>query len=304
MTITPVDPTDSMPVPVPVPVPTTAPPAARGRWAAVRAARPGVVLSFAVLAVLILAAVWPRLFTSIDPNAADISQTLQGPGSHHWLGTDQNGRDIYARIVHGTRLSLWIGLSSSALALAAGVVLGVAAAQGGKVLRAVTDWVLNVVMSIPSLMLALLIIAVLGPGTRNSIIGISLILVPGLARVVRGEVIRIRTSVYLEAARALGWPRRQVIIRHLVPNALGPVLILATVQVGAAISLGSTLSFLGLGPQPPNAEWGAMLSTSRTYFSVAWWPAIFPGIAVTATVLAVTVAGQFLQARLEGRTAR
>ncbi len=304
MTVTPVDPTGLPPGGATPGTPVGTATATGGRWSGLRVSRPGVVLSFAFLLVLLLASFWPHLFTGTDPNAADISQTLRGPGSGHLLGTDQNGRDIYARIVHGTRLSLWIGLSASALALVVGAAVGVAAAQAGRVLGAVADWLLNVFLSIPGLLLALLVIAMLGPGTRNSIIGLSLIFTPGFARVVRGEVMRIRASVYLEAARALGWPKRQVIIRHLVPNALGPVLILATINVGGAISLGSTLSFLGLGPQPPTAEWGAMLSSSRTYFSVAWWPAIFPGIAITLAVLAITVAGQFLQARLEGRNAR
>lgn len=302
MTVTPVGPAEAAPDPSPPAAHDAA--LARVRWRRPRVSRPGVALSFAFLLVLVVAAIWPGLFTGTDPNAADIAQTLRGPGAGHLLGTDQNGRDILARIVHGTRPSLWIGLSASALALVVGTAIGVAAAQGGRVVAAIADWVLNVIMSIPGLLLALLVIAVLGPGTRNSIIGLSLILLPGFARVVRGEVLRIRASVYLEAARALGWRQRQVIVRHLVPNALGPVLILATIGVGAAIGLGSTLSFLGLGPQPPTAEWGAMLASSRTYFAVAWWPAIFPGIVITLTVLTITVAGRFLQARLEGRDAR
>ena len=266
--------------------------------------RVGVVLSFAFIVALVLAAIWPHLYTSTDPNAADITQTLSAPSSAHWFGTDQNGRDIFARVINGARLSLLIGLGASALALVVGAVIGVLAAQGGRVLNAVVNRLLDIFLSIPGLLLVLLVIAVLGPGTRNSILGLALITSPGYARVVRGEVIRIRGSVYVEAARALGWPRWQVVARHLVPNALGPVLVLATIGVGAAIGTGSSLSFLGLGPQAPTAEWGAMLSSSRGYFSVAWWPAIFPGLAITLTVLTVTVAGQFLQLRVEGRNAR
>jgi peptide/nickel transport system permease protein len=266
-----------------------------------RAWRPGVAVSFAFIALLILAALWPHLLSSTDPNGANIEQTLAAPSAAHWFGTDQNGRDIYARVVTGARLSLLIGLGASGLALIGGSIIGVLAAQGGRLLNAVVDRLLDIFLSIPGLLLVLLVIAVLGPGTRNSILGLALITTPGYARVVRGEVIRIRGSIYLEAARALGWPRWQVLTRHLVPNALGPVLVLATIGVGAAIGTGSSLSFLGLGPQAPTAEWGAMLSSSRGYFSVAWWPAIFPGLAITLTVLSVTVAGQFLQLRVEGR---
>jgi peptide/nickel transport system permease protein len=266
--------------------------------------RPGVLLSFAFTLLLIVAAAWPHLLTSIDPNAADIEHTLEAPSSRHWFGTDQNGRDIYARVITGARLSLLIGLGASALGLVAGSIIGVLAAQGGKVVNAIVNRLLDIFLSIPGLLFVLLVIAVLGPGTRNSIIGLAFITSPGYARVVRGEVIRIRGSVYLEAARALGWSRPQIVRRHLVPNALGPVLVLATIGVGAAIGTGSSLSFLGLGPQAPTAEWGAMLSSSRSYFAVAWWPAIFPGLAITLTVLTVTVAGQFLQLRVEGRTTR
>lgn len=266
--------------------------------------RPGVLLSFAFILLLIVAAAWPHLLTSIDPNAADIEHTLEAPSSRHWFGTDQNGRDIYARVITGARLSLLIGLGASALGLLAGSIIGVLAAQGGKVVNAIVNRLLDIFLSIPGLLFVLLVIAVLGPGTRNSIIGLAFITSPGYARVVRGEVIRIRGSVYLEAARALGWSRPQIVRRHLVPNALGPVLVLATIGVGAAIGTGSSLSFLGLGPQAPTAEWGAMLSSSRSYFAVAWWPAIFPGLAITLTVLTVTVAGQFLQLRVEGRTTR
>jgi peptide/nickel transport system permease protein len=266
--------------------------------------RPGVVLSFAFIVVLILAAIWPHLFSGTDPNAADIQHTLNPPSAQHWFGTDQNGRDIYARLITGARLSLLIGLSASALALVAGSLIGVLAAQGGRLANVVVNRLLDIFLSIPGLLLVLLVIAVLGPSVRNAIIGLALITTPGYARVVRGEVIRIRGAVYLEAARALGWSRPQIVVRHLVPNALGPVLVLATIGVGAAIGTGSSLSFLGLGPQAPTAEWGAMLSSSRAYFTVAWWPAIFPGLAITGTVLAITVAGQFLQLRVEGRTQR
>ncbi|GIF21811.1 peptide/nickel transport system permease protein [Actinoplanes tereljensis] len=264
--------------------------------------RPGVVLSFVFLFVLALAAIWPHLFSATDPNAADIQSTLSPPSGQHWFGTDQNGRDIYARVVTGVRLSLLIGVTASALALIAGSAIGVLAAQGGRVLNTVVNRLLDIFLSIPGLLLVLLVIAVLGPGVRNSIIGLALVTTPGYARVVRGEVIRIRGAAYLEAAKALGWSRPQIVLRHLVPNALGPVLVLATIGIGAAISIGSSLSFLGLGPQAPTAEWGAMLSSSRDYFTVAWWPAIFPGLAITATVLAITVAGQFLQLRVEGRS--
>jgi peptide/nickel transport system permease protein len=276
----------------------TLPATGRREW------RPGVVLSAAFLVVLVLGAIVPSLFTHLDPDAADPLSALTGPSGAHLLGTDQNGRDVLARIIYGARPSLLIGLGASALGLAAGSVLGVLAAQGGRIADEIVGRLLDVLLSIPGLLLVILVVAVLGARTSTSIIGLAVIVAPANARLVRAEVLRIRGSAFIEAAHALGWRRSQVVLRHLVPNALGPVLVLATISVGAAIGAGASLSFLGLGPQPPTAEWGAMLAASRDYYSVAWWPAIFPGIAVTLTVLAITVVGQFLQLRIEGRTTR
>ncbi|HVW44896.1 MAG TPA: ABC transporter permease [Amycolatopsis sp.] len=266
--------------------------------------RPGLVLSFAFLIVVVLAALVPHLFTHVDPDAADPAATLLGPGGGHPLGTDQNGRDLFARIVHGAAPSLLIGLGASALGLAAGTVLGVLAAQSGRIGDELVSRLLDVLLSIPGLLLVILVVAVLGAGTGTSVVGLAVIVAPANARLVRGEILRIRGSAFVEAAHALGWPRWQVVLRHVVPNAVGPVLVLATISVGGTISAGASLSFLGLGPQPPTAEWGAMLAASRDYFAVAWWPAIFPGLALTATVLAITVTGGYLQQRLEGRAGR
>lgn len=263
--------------------------------------RPAVALSVIVLAVVILAALWPTLFTDVDPNVGRPEDTLLSPAAGHLFGTDQNGRDLFARVVHATRPSLLIGVSASTLALVVGTVIGILSAAGGRR----TDWtfsrLLDVLLSVPGLLLVLLVIAIRGPGTGTTIVAVALISIPGYARLVRGETLRLRGSAFVEAARALGWSHTRVVLRHIVPNALGPVLVLATIGVGSTIGIVASLSFLGLGPQPPTAEWGSMLSTSRDYFSVAWWPAVFPGLAITLTVLAVTVVGQHLQQRLEGR---
>jgi peptide/nickel transport system permease protein len=266
-----------------------------------RAWRPGVALGAAYLAVLAAAVLAPALFTAVDPNAADALAALAPPGADHPLGTDQNGRDVLARIVHGARPSLLIGLGATGLGLAFGVVLGVLAAQGGRIADEVVTRLLDVLLSIPGLLLVILVVAVLGPGSGSSIVGLAVIVAPANARLVRAEVLRLRGSAFVEAAHALGWPHRQVVLRHVVPNALGPVLVFATASVGGVIGAGASLSFIGLGPQPPTAEWGAMLAASRDYHSVAWWAAVFPGVAVTLTVLAITVVGRFLQERVEGR---
>ncbi|GGV36142.1 ABC transporter permease [Kitasatospora herbaricolor] len=266
--------------------------------------RPGVVLAFVSCALLLLAALAPDLFTGTGPDAADPASTLLPPGSGHWLGTDENGRDIWSRVVHGARPSLLIGLSASVLALAAGTVVGVVAAQGGRAADQVVGRLLDVLMSIPGVLLVLLVVAVLGTGTGNLVAGLALVTLPGYARLVRAEVLRIRGAQFVEAATVLGWSRLQVVLRHIVPNAVGPLLALATVGVGGMIVTGSALSFLGLGPQPPTAEWGAMLAGSGDYVDVAWWTAVFPGAAITVAVLAVSALGQWLQDRAEGRVTR
>lgn len=272
-------------------------------WRGFAGSGPVVVVSAALLVLIVLAAAWPGLFTGVDPNAGRPEDTLQAPSAEHLFGTDQNGRDLVARVIHAARPSLLIGVSASALALILGTTVGVLSASGGRV----TDWsfsrLLDVILSVPGLLSVLLVIAIRGPGTGTTIVAVALISVPGYARLVRGETLRLRGAGFVEAATALGWNHRRVVLRHIVPNALGPVLVLATIGVGSTVGIVASLSFLGLGPQPPTAEWGSMLSTSRDYFAVAWWPAVFPGLAITITVLTVTIIGQHLQKRLEGRTA-
>jgi peptide/nickel transport system permease protein len=267
----------------------------------VRRLRVSVILSGIFLVLITLAAFFPSLFTSKDPNAGEPLDMLLPPSWSHLFGTDQNGRDIYARIIYGAWPSLTIGVSATVLALLAGTLIGVFAARGGRTGDWIVSRLLDVLLAIPGLLLVFLIVAARGPGTATTIIGVAVVTLPGYARLVRGEVLRLRGSVFVEAARALGWTQANIVVRHIVPNAIGPVLVLATIGVGSAIGIGSSLSFLGLGPQPPTAEWGSMLSASRSYFSVAWWPAVFPGLAITLTVLTVTVVGQYLQRRTEGR---
>ncbi|MFJ6095785.1 ABC transporter permease [Williamsia muralis] len=268
----------------------------------IRRLRLSVIGSGIFIAISTLAAFFPALFTDKDPNAGEPLDMLLAPSVEHLFGTDQNGRDIYARIIYGAWPSLLIGVSATLFALIAGTLVGVFAARGGRAGDWVVSRLLDVFLAIPGLLLVFLIVAARGPGTLTTIIGVAVVTLPSYARLVRGEVLRLRGAVFVEAAEALGWTQANIVVRHIIPNALGPVLVLATIGIGSAIGIGSSLSFLGLGPQPPTAEWGSMLSASRTYFSVAWWPAVFPGLAITLTVLSVTVVGQYLQRRTDGRT--
>lgn len=264
--------------------------------------RPGTYVAAAVLLLLVLAALAPQLFTAQDPLAVDSARTLSPPSAGHLLGTDENGRDVFSRIVFGTRTSLLLGFGAIAIALVGGGLLGVAAGLGNRVVDNLIMRVSDIGLAFPELLLALVVITVAGGGTSNALLAIGVANIPGYARVVRAQTLSIRRSSYVEAAHALGLSTPRVVLRHVLPNAVKPVLILATIGVGSALVAGSALSFLGLGTPPPEPEWGSMLSTARNFISRAWWYGVFPGAAITLTVISVTVVGRALRLRSEGRT--
>ncbi|HUR00976.1 MAG TPA: ABC transporter permease [Nonomuraea sp.] len=264
--------------------------------------RPGVYLAAAVLVLLVLAALAPHLFTAQDPLAVDSARTLKPPGAGHLLGTDENGRDVFSRIVYGTRTSLLLGFGAIAIALAFGGLLGLAAGLGNRLVENVIMRISDIGLAFPELLLALVVITVAGGGTSNALLAIGVAGIPGYARLVRAQTLTIRRSSYVEAAHALGLSAPRVVFRHVLPNAVKPVLILATIGVGSALVAGSALSFLGLGTPPPEPEWGSMLSTARNFISRAWWYGVFPGAAITLTVISVTVVGRALRLRSEGKS--
>ncbi|MER7519756.1 ABC transporter permease [Streptomyces sp. NPDC126499] len=266
--------------------------------------RPGVALAAVVLLAVAVAAVAPELLAPRQPDLIDPVDALAGPGAGHWLGTDQLGRDVFSRIVHGARTSLVIGLGATALAVVAGSLLGVFAATAGRAVDQVLMRGTDILMAFPGLMLSLVVVAVLGPGTGNATLAIGASLLPGFVRLARGQALAIRDSDYVQAALVMGRGRASILFRHLLPNALPPLLVLATVNVGSAVIAGSTLSFLGLGPQPPSPEWGAMLAEGRDHLDTAWAAAVFPGLAITVTVVSVTVVGRALQRRFDRRDGR
>ncbi|MGW2151261.1 ABC transporter permease [Nonomuraea bangladeshensis] len=261
-----------------------------------------VLLPMAFLALLTVAVAAPGLLTAADPLAADPLAALAPPGGAHWLGTDHLGRDVLARVVHGARHSISIGVAATGLAVTGGVLLGLAAGLSPRWLEETLTRAFDVLSTLPELLLALLVVAITGPGTGNVILAIAVAQIPTYARVIRAQTFVVRRSGYVEQAVTFGRPRAAIIAGHVLPNVLGPIPVLATIGLGTAIIAGSGLSFLGMGPQPPAAEWGAMLSEARNYLRVAWWEAVFPGLAITLTVVCLTVAGRRLQRRFEGRT--
>ncbi|WP_406317533.1 ABC transporter permease [Streptosporangium sp. NBC_01639] len=263
--------------------------------------RPGLVVPLLFLAFVAVAALAPKLLGGVDPLAADPLHALTAPGAGHWFGTDHLGRDVLARVVHGAGHSLGIGAAAILFATGAGTLLGVLAGLSPRYLDELLSRLFDVLATFPELLLALLVIAVTGPGTGNVILAIGLAQVPNYARVIRAQTFVVRRSGYVEQAVTFGLRRPVLVLRHVLPNVLGPLPVLATIGMGTAIIATSGLSFLGMGPQPPSPEWGSMLSEARNYLRVAWWTALFPGLAVTLTVISLTLVGRRLQRRFEGR---
>jgi peptide/nickel transport system permease protein len=266
-----------------------------------RRIRLGASLAIGFLALMIVAALVPQLFAHGDPLAIVPRDAFHPPGWAHWFGTDQSGRDIYSRVIHGARLSLFVGLAATALAMSIAIVLGLLGGLGGLRTDRGVGWLLEVLFAFPSLVLALLFVAIFGSGIGPLIIATGLGAAPGYARMVRGQVLAVRNAGYIEAARALGHPTRRIIWRQLLPNAMRPLIVTLTMGVGQAIVWASALSFLGLGARPPTPEWGTMLSMGRDFIANAWWLTFFPGLFIVLTTLSTTVAGRYLQQRLEGR---
>jgi peptide/nickel transport system permease protein len=261
-----------------------------------------VALAGLFLLLVLVATAFPSLLASGDPSATDPARALAAPGAHHWFGTDQLGRDVFDRVVHGTRYSLAIGAAATGVGMGAAVVWGLAAALLGRFGDAVLMRAADALLALPGLLLALMVILITGKGVVGTTFAVAVGVAPGFARVVRSQALVVRRSGYVDAAVGLGVPRPLVVVRHIVPNTVGPLLVLATLTLGAAISTGAALSYLGLGAQPPTPEWGAMLTEGQGYLDQAWWIALFPGLLLVGTVLAVTVVGRYAQGRDERRS--
>jgi len=260
----------------------------------------GLVLVLAVVLVALLAGVIaPR-----DPTALDMEALLTPPSSGYIFGTDELGRDIFSRVVHGTRYALLIGVAVVLIEALIGIVLGATAAYFGGWSDAVLMRVVDVMLAVPTLVLALAIAGVLGGGLGNMILAIGVTGWREFARLIRGQVLVIRTSTYVEAAKALGAGDLRVLARHVLPNALGTVIVFTTLEMPAALLWAASLSFLGLGAQPPTPEWGAMVAEGRGFIGQAWWVSTFPGLAIMTTVLGFNFLGDGLRDLLDPRTAR
>ncbi|MCW2869574.1 ABC transporter permease [Actinacidiphila oryziradicis] len=248
--------------------------------------RPGLLASVLIVVLVVLAAFWPGLFTSQDPLHGVPSQNFQGPSGGHWFGTDELGRDLFSRVVHGAQLSLKATLIAVAVAFVVGGLLGLVAGFVGRWVEDVLMRFVDVLLSIPALFLSLALVTALGYGTVKVAVAVGIASVASFARVMRAEVLRVRQSVFVEASRSCGARWYSVLGRHVLPNAMGPVIVLATLDFGTSILAVSSLSFLGYGAPPPAPEWGTLISDGRNYLANAWWLTALPGLAIAATVLA------------------
>jgi len=221
------------------------------------------------------------------------------PSVDHWFGTDESGRDVYTRVIHGARDSLSIGVLATVIGVGLGLVLGAIAGWGSKAVDFGINRFLEVLFAFPNLLLALLVITILGPGVVTTTLAVGLSTAPGYARMIRSQVQSIRRSGYVEASIVQGRSRWFILRRHMLPNVAAPLFILATLGVGQAIVWASSLSFLGLGATPPAPEWGAMLSAGRGYMSIAWWITLFPGLFIVFSAAATTVLGHSLQQKFK-----
>ena len=252
------------------------------------------VLALIAGATLLAPVIAPR-----DPIAIDPDAILRPPSMDSLFGTDHLGRDVLSRVLHGGRLSLQVGIVSVGISLACGLVLGLVAGFSGDWRDMVIMRAMDVLLACPAILLALAIIAVLGPGMRNVMIAVGLAHVPHYTRVVRSSALGTRMAPYVDAARALGCRDARLMLGHVLPNALTPVIVVATLGVPTAIVAGAGFSFLGLGAQPPGPEWGAMVSSGREYLRDAWWISTAPGLMILLSVLAINLLGDGLREALD-----
>jgi peptide/nickel transport system permease protein len=273
----------------------------RRAWRRLTRNRPSLV-GLAIVGAMIILAVAPDLIAPYSPLVIDSVQRGNPPSAAHPFGMDQVGRDVLSRVIFGARVAMLVGLSATSLSLVVGVFVGATAGYFGGGIDAVLMRLVDALQAFPILILLITIAAALGPSLAHVIVILGLTTWAQYARVVRGDVLSLRQRDFVIAARTIGVPNRRIIIRHILPNALGPIIVLASLSVAGVILLESALSFLGLGTQPPTPSWGSMLADGRTYILTYPHIALFPGLAITLTVLAFNLLGDGLRDALDPRT--
>jgi peptide/nickel transport system permease protein len=266
--------------------------------------RPGlrnrlVLCGMAIVLLLVVLAVFASTIAPYDPTEMKVVDALKGPSSAHWFGTDRYGRDVLSRTIHGSRIALGVALSSMSVAFVVGSALGLVAGFVGGWSDLAIGRVMDVLFSFPTLVLAVAISAMLGPGLDNAVVAIAVVYVPLFCRVARGPVMAEREREHVSAAIALGAGSSRVIVRHILPNVLAPLIVQASVALAFAILTEASLSYVGLGTQPPDPSWGTMLNEGRTYLETAPWMSIFPGLAIMLAVFGFNLLGDGLRDMLD-----
>jgi ABC-type dipeptide/oligopeptide/nickel transport system permease subunit len=268
---------------------------ARALWGVVKR-KPLGIASAGLIVLLVLTAVFADVLAPYDPLSAQPEIRLAPPSRVHPFGTDDIGRDVLSRIIYGSRLSLWVGLLAVGIGTLAGTIIGLVSGYWEGRLDLVVQRVMDAIQAIPALILALAIVSVLTPSTTNAMLAIAVVIIPGNSRIIRGAVLSAKQNRYVEAAHALGCRHLHIIASHILPNVAAPILIIASIWLGNAILIEASLSFLGLGTQPPTPSWGLMLSsTGRAFMEQAPWLAIFPGLAISLAVLGFNLFGDTLR---------
>lgn len=278
----------------------------RALWSVMKR-KPLGVASACLILLLVCTAIFADVLAPYDPFLARPERRLLPPSWPHPFGTDDIGRDVFSRVVYGARLSLWVGLLAVGIGTFSGTLIGLSCGYWEGRLDLVLQRFMDALMTIPGLILALAIVSVLTPNTTNAMLAIAIVIIPGNSRIVRGAVLSAKQNPYVEAARALGGSHLRIIASHIFPNVTAPILIIASIWLGNAIFIEASLSFLGLGTQPPTPSWGLMLSgTGRAYMEQAPWLAIFPGLAISLAVLGFNLFGDTLRdvwdPKLRGRS--
>lgn len=258
-----------------------------------------LVVSSAWVLVVLVCAIAPAMLSPDDPTELYPERVLQPPGANALLGTDHYGRSVLTLLIYGARTAVIIGLSATVIALVVGTAIGLLAGYVGGVVDMLIGRLLDILMSFPGVLMALIIAAALGPTTRNLIIAVGVSAVPQFARVMRGQTMTVRSKLYVEAAKASGYNTPRIVFGHVLPNAIAPVVVLGTLTVGVSIVLTASLSFLGLGPKSLVPDWGQLLALGQPYLASAWWISTFAGLALTVTVIAISIMGDSLSDIIE-----
>lgn len=268
------------------------------------ARNPSAVAGGVIISIMLLMALLAGVLAPFDPIRISLADRLQPPSAAHLFGTDEMGRDILSRIMYGARISLRIGILVVGIAGGLGTIIGAAAGYLGRWADGAIMRVMDVILSFPSLILAMALAAALGPNLTNAIMAVAFVMIPKFARLVRGEALAVREKQFVAAARISGEGNLSIIRRHIIPNCLNSVIVLATLAMGETILIAASLSFIGLGAQPPSPEWGAMVSVGRKFLLDQWWYASFPGVFILITVIGFNILGDALRDVLDPRIRR